>query len=115
MADTAADAVADGVRLAELVDQLPLSRGSVFELVKVLGITTVKGPGPGGRGRVAWVTSADADRLSDAAGRGNRGEVRIAGLAGGLQRQPTRQTLQTAPQQRLPHPTLATVPPSWPG
>jgi hypothetical protein len=97
MADTAADAVADGVRLAELVDQLPLSRGSVFELVKVLGITTVKGPGPGGRGRVAWVTSADADRLSDAAGRVNRGEVRIADLAGGLQRQPTRQTLQTSP------------------
>ena len=51
MADPAADAVADGVRLSELVDQLPLSRGSVFELVKVLGITTVKGPGLGGRGR----------------------------------------------------------------
>ena len=97
MADPAADVVADGVRLAELVDQLPLSRGSVFELVKVLGITTVKGPGPGGRGRVAWVTSADADRLSDAAGKVNRGEVRIADLAGGLQRQPTRQTLQTGP------------------
>jgi hypothetical protein len=46
--------------------------------------------------------SADPDRLSDAAGRVNRGEVRIADLAGGL--------------QRLPHPpTLATLLPSWPG
>ena len=51
MADPAADGLADGVRLAELVDQLPLSRSSVFELDKVLGITTVKGPGLGGRGR----------------------------------------------------------------
>ena len=58
MADTGTDVVADGVRLAELVDQLPLSRGSVFELDKVLGITTVKGPGPGGRGRVALVITA---------------------------------------------------------
>lgn len=97
MSDSAADAVVDGVRLAQLVDQLPLSRGSVFELVKVLNITTVKGPGPGGRGRVAWVSATDADRLADAAGRVDRGEVRIADLAGGLQRQPTRQTLQTAP------------------
>jgi hypothetical protein len=30
MAVTAADGLADGVRLAELVDQLQLSRGSVF-------------------------------------------------------------------------------------
>lgn len=30
MADTGTDVVADGVRLAELVDQLQLSRGSVF-------------------------------------------------------------------------------------
>ena len=51
MVGTAADGLADGVRLAELVDQLPLCRGNVFELDKVLGITTVKGPGPGGRGR----------------------------------------------------------------
>ena len=103
MADPAADAVVDGVRLAELVDQLPLSRGSVFEVVKVLGITTVKGPGPGGRGRVAWVSAADADRLADAAGRVHRGEVRIADLAGGLQRQPIRQTLQTAPMAASAH------------
>lgn len=88
-----ADGVADGVRLTELVERLPLSRGSVFELLKVLGIATTKGPGPGGRGRVAWVSSADADRITDAAGRVDRGEVRIADLAHGLQR---RQTPQTA-------------------
>ncbi len=97
------DAVPDGVRLAELVDQLPLSRGSVFELVKVLGIVTTKGPGPGGRGRVAWLRTADADRLADAAARVARGEVRIADLAGGLQRPPTRQTLRTAPVAASAH------------
>lgn len=93
----------DGVLLAQLIDELPLSRGSVFELIKVLGITTAKGPGPGGRGRVAWVGAADADRLADAARRVDRGETRIADLAGGLQRQPTRQTLQTAPMAASAH------------
>jgi hypothetical protein len=97
MGDTTTDALPDGVRLTDLIDQLPLSRGSVFELLKVLAIVTVKGPGPGGRGRVAWVSGADADRLRDAAQRVDAGEVRIADLAGGLQRHPTRQTLQKAP------------------
>ena len=89
-------AVPDGVRLAELIAELPLSRGSVFELLKVLGISTDSGPGPDGKGRVAWVSADSADRLADAAGRVHRKEVRIADLAGGLQRQPTRQTPQTA-------------------
>jgi len=92
-ADSAA--TVDGVRLAELIEQLPLSRGSVFELIKALGITTVKGPGPGGKGRVAWLSADSADRLADAAQRVHRGEVRIADLAGGLQRLQTPQTLQT--------------------
>ena len=48
-----AAAAADGVRLAELAESLPLNRASVFEVVKALGITTSKGPGPGGRGRPA--------------------------------------------------------------
>jgi hypothetical protein len=77
-----ADALPDGVQLAELIEALPLSRGSIFELVKVLGITTVKGPGPGGRGRVAWLSADDADRLATAAQRVHRGEVRIADLQG---------------------------------
>jgi hypothetical protein len=92
--DTAAAAV-DGIRLAELVEQLPLSRSSVFELIKVMGITTQNGPGPGGRGRVAWVSGADSDRLTDAAARVKSKEVRIADLAQGLQRRQTPQTLQT--------------------
>ena len=95
-ADPAA-AVVDGVRLAELTEALPVSRGSVFELVKALGIVTVKGPGPDGRGRVAWVSAPDADRLAEAAQRVARGEVRIADLAGGLVSQRTPQTPQTAP------------------
>ena len=90
-----ADAVADGIRLAELIDQLPLSRGSVFEVVKALGIVTLKGPGPGGKGRVAWVSAADADRLAEAAALVSSGQVRIADLSGGLQRLATPQTLRT--------------------
>ena len=96
MGDTTADAVPNGVRLTELITELPLSRGSVFELLKVLSIDTAKGPGPGGRGRVAWVSDADADRLRDAAKRVDAGKVRIADLASGLQRLPTRQTLRAA-------------------
>jgi len=97
-----ADAIADGIRLAELIEQLPLSRGSVFELIKALGIATAKGPGPGGRGRVAWVASADADRLEDAARRVHRGEVRIADLAGGLQRLATPPTASSSPSPASP-------------
>jgi hypothetical protein len=88
----AAAVVVDGVRLAELTEALPVSRGSVFELVKALGIVTVKGPGPDGRGRVAWISGSDADRLAEAAQRVARGEVRIADLAGGLVSQRTPQT-----------------------
>jgi hypothetical protein len=93
----AAAVVVDGVRLAELTEDLPVSRGSVFELVKALGIITTKGPGPDGRGRVAWVSGPDADRLAEAAQRVSRGEVRIADLAGGLVSQRTPPTPQTGP------------------
>jgi hypothetical protein len=77
---------------------LPLSRASVFEVVKALGIRTVKWPGPGGRGRVAWVSSADAERISGACLRVHRGDARIADLGQGLQRRATRATLQTLPR-----------------
>lgn len=86
MTDSAA--VPDGIRLTELIAALPLSRGSVFELLKALGISTTPGPGADGKGRVAFVSADSADRLADAAGRVHRKEVRIADLAGGLQRQP---------------------------
>jgi hypothetical protein len=88
-----ADAAVDGVRLTELVDLLPLSRSSVFELLKVLAIKTTGGPGANGKGRAAWVSAADADRITEAATKVANKEVRIADLATGLQR---RQTPQTA-------------------
>jgi hypothetical protein len=108
----AADAAVDGIRLAELVSQLPVGRSSVFELIKVLGITTENGPGPGGRGRVAWVSAADADRLTEAAERVSRKEVKIADLAHGLQRRQTPQTVIAAvsagsPESADPAPFLA--------
>ena len=105
-----ADAVVVGdVRLAELTEDLPVSRGSLFELIKVMGITTTKGPGPDGRGRVAWVSGPDADRLAEAAQRVARGEVRISDLAGGLVSQRTPQTGMAAasPDSADPGPFLA--------
>ena len=101
----AANAVAtsqliEGNQLSKLIEALPLSRGSVFELLKALGIQTTKGPGPGGRGRVAWLSIGDSERLFSAAHRVHRGEVRISDLAaaggggGGLA---TRQTAKAGP------------------
>jgi hypothetical protein len=105
------DAVPDGVRLAELSESLPLSRASVFEVVKALGIRTTKGPGPGGRGRVAWVMNADADRISEACQSVARGDCRIADLPQGLQRLPTRQTAAMVPRSG-PAPVSAASPDS---
>ena len=62
----AADAVVDGQPVASLIASLPLGRDSVYRLLRALGIETVNGPGPGGR-RVAWIRSADAERLTEAA------------------------------------------------
>ncbi len=96
-ADTAVSvaAVPDGVRLAELTASLPVSRNTVFELVKALGIETVKGPGPDGRGRVAWISSRDAQALEDAAREVAAGRRRISSFAAGLV--PSQQTPQTLP------------------
>ena len=95
MADSAdtADAQPEGARLAALIETLPLSRGSVFELIKALGIVTSKGPGPDGKGRVAWLSDQDVEQLTEAAHRVHRGKVRIADLMRG---QLTQQTQQTA-------------------
>lgn len=100
----AVDAQVDaGVRLAELIDALPLSRGSVFELVKALGIETVKGPGPEGRGRVAWLSSADADRLRDAAQEVAAGRRKISDFSVALTVSPqTPPTLPTVPAAASP-------------
>lgn len=99
MADSAdtADAQPEGARLAALIETLPLSRGSVFELIKALGIVTSKGPGPDGKGRVAWLSDQDVEQLTEAAHRVHRGEVRIADLVQGLVTQQTPQTAITAP------------------
>jgi hypothetical protein len=91
----AVDAVPDGERLSSLIERLPLSRGSVFELVRALGIETAKGPGPGGRGRVAWLSAADAVRLEDAAAEVAAGRLRIADAGGALA--PSPQRPQTPP------------------
>ena len=88
----------DGARLTELIEALPLSRGSIFEIIKALGIVTTKGPGPGGKGRVAWVSNEDGERLFDAAHRVNRGDIRIADLASGL----IQQTRHTQPLAVVP-------------
>lgn len=94
-------ATPDGVRLAELCTSLPLSRASVFEVVRALQITTSKGPGPDGRGRVAWVTSSEAAAITTAAHAVHRGELRIADL-----NRPLRQTRATVPLRS----TLTTSP-----
>jgi hypothetical protein len=101
----AVDAVPDGERLSSLIERLPLSRGSVFELVRALGIETAKGPGPGGRGRVAWLSAADAARLEDAAAKVAAGRLRIADAGGALapspQTPPTLRTLAPLPSVRV--------------
>ena len=89
----AVDAVLDGITLSELVTRCPISRASVFELIKVMAIATTKGPAPGGRGRVAWLSAVEAERVRVAAIAVQRGDARIADFAQGLQRRPTRQTL----------------------
>jgi hypothetical protein len=78
LAPTMSDLEASLVPLQGLIESLPLSRGSVFELIKALGITTQTGQAPGGKGRAAWLSSADANRLRDAAGAVARKEARIA-------------------------------------
>lgn len=89
--------------MSSLIERLPLSRGSVFELVRALGIETAKGPGPGGRGRVAWLSAADAVRLEDAAAEVAAGRLRIADAGGAL---------APSPQHPQTPPTLPTEAPS---
>ena len=91
-----ADLQPEGARLSELIAMLPLSRGSIFELLKALGIERLYGPGPDGKGRVVWLSDRDVARLTNAAFRVDRGEVRIKDLAQGLATQPTPQTAITA-------------------
>ena len=98
MATLSADyavSVDGGIQLAEFVANAPLSRGSIFELIKALGIETTKGPGPGGKGRVAWLSADDADRLDLAVQAVNAGKTKIADYSTGLQRLATPPTPPT--------------------
>lgn len=79
------EAKVDGRRLSDLIDQLPVSRGSVFQLLKALEIKTIMGPGPNGKGRVAWLNADDAARLEEVAGKVAQKLVKI-GEVGALAR-----------------------------
>jgi len=85
-------ATVDGIRLADLAEELPLGRSSVFELLKGLAIKTIKGPASNGKGRVAWVSSADAERLREAARAVHAGERKIADFSAALVSLETPQT-----------------------
>ena len=74
----------DGVRLADLAEELPVGRSSVFELIKALTVRTHKGPGPDGKGRMAWVSDADAKRLREAAQAVAAGERKIADFSSAI-------------------------------
>ena len=84
----ASEAIADGIRLIDLSEELPLGRSSVFELLKALSIVSLKGPGKDGKGRVAWVSSKDADRLREAARAVHKGKLRIADVGALARRTP---------------------------
>jgi hypothetical protein len=78
------DALLDGVRLSDLADELPLGRSSLFELLKGLRITTSKGPGADGKGRVAWVNISQAELLRNAARAVHAGERKIADFSSAI-------------------------------
>lgn len=90
-----ADAVLDGIRLAELAEELPVGRSSVFELLKRLAIVTGKGPDADGRGRVAWVSNEQADRLRAAAHAVHTGARKIADFSSAI-------TTRALPTKRAP-------------
>lgn len=94
----------DGVRLADLAEELPVGRSSIFELLKKLVITTKKGPGVDGKGRVAWVSGADAKRLREAAHAVAAGEKRIADFSSAI-------STKKAPLKKLVFPVTADASP----
>jgi hypothetical protein len=95
--------VVDGVAVADLIATLPLGRDSIYRLIRALGIETVPGPGDGGRGRIAWVRTADAERINDAAQavaakRATIGQYEAQAAGALVQAPQTLQTLQTVPE-----------------
>jgi predicted DNA-binding transcriptional regulator AlpA len=63
---------------------MPLARSSVYEVIKALDVKTSKMPAEKGQGggRIAWLSSADADRVKTACQAVDRGEMRISELRG---------------------------------
>lgn len=55
------------IQLATLIEELPVSKSSIFELLKNMGIERQRGCGPDGKNRVAWIAHDDAESLTDAA------------------------------------------------
>jgi hypothetical protein len=98
LSTTSTDSAAsvDGVRLGDLAEELPVGRSSLFELLKALKITTAKGPGADGKGRVAWVSDANAKRLRAAALAVSSGERKIADFSSAISPQ-TPQTIKRPP------------------
>jgi predicted DNA-binding protein len=64
--------------LSDLIRELPLARGSIYQLIKELGIDTIMAPDPNNRGRVAWLTPDDCERLRDVAQKVANKEIKIA-------------------------------------
>jgi len=91
------EAIADGIRLLDLSEELPLGRSSVFELLKGLRIKSLKGPGRDGRGRCAWVTAADAALLRQAAQAVHEGKMRLADVGKLVRRHPSPLTKSSTP------------------
>lgn len=92
--------LAHGVAVADVIATGRLGRDSIYRLIRALGIKTFQGPGDGGRGRIAWISDADAMRLNDAAAAVTAKRATIgqyeAQAAGALVQAP--QTLQTVPE-----------------
>ena len=90
-----AAATVDGVRLAALAEELPVARSSVFELLKAFRIVTTKGPGTGGKGRAAWVSDADAEKLRAAARAVHAGEKKIIDFSSAISPSTSKGTKKT--------------------
>ena len=69
----------NSVRLAALMETLPLSRSSVFEIIRHLGIDTIK-HSSGTGSRVAWLNRDDAAAVCAAAMDVYAGRTRICDL-----------------------------------
>ena len=101
------DALLDGIRLSDLADELPVGRSSLFELLKSLRITTQKGPGADGKGRVAWENISQAELLRNAARAVHAGEKKIADFSSAIAKTSSSAPRSASPDSADPAPFLA--------